>query len=141
MTNDLSIAEFETIVTARVLSRLLTDKDTKCVTESARRDELASKFSNAANGALRELELAVDMRSIYRGGKAFLIYRPTGRIAAEICIDGQYSRGYIRRPKAVLTSKRGYVTAKTIKELEQQTARLGATKHTKGGKYGRNHQS
>ncbi len=140
MSNDLSIAEFETIVTTRVLSRLLTDKDTKCVTESVRREELALKFSSAANGAMKELGLAVDLRSIYRGGKAFIIYRPTGRIAAEICIDGIYKKGFVRRPKAVLTSKRGFVTARTIKELEVQTARLGATKHTKGGKYGRNYQ-
>ena len=141
MTKDLSIAEFETIVTTRVLSRLLTDKDTKCVTESVRREELALKFSNAANGAMRELELSVDLRAIYRGGKTFIIYRPTGRIAAEICIDGIYNRGFVRRPKAILTSKRGFVTAKSLKELEIQTAKLGVTRHTKGGKYGRSYQS
>lgn len=141
MSNDLSIAEFETIVTTRVLSRLLTDKDTKCVTESVRREELALKFSNAANGAMRELELSVDLRAIYRGGKTFIIYRPTGRIAAEISIDGLYHRGFVRRPKAILTSKRGFVTAKSLKELEIQTAKLGATRHTKGGKYGRSYQS
>ena len=141
MKDDLSIAEFETIVTTRVLSRLLTDKDTKCVTESVRREELALKFSNAANGAMRELELSVDLRAIYRGGKTFIIYRPTGRIATEISIDGLYHRGFVRRPKAVLTSKRGFVTAKSLKELEIQTAKLGATRHTKGGKYGRSYQS
>ena len=141
MSNDLSIAEFETIVTTRVLSRLLTDKDSKCVTESVRREELAFKFSSAANGAMRELEVPVDLRAIYRGGKAFIIYRPTGRIAAEISIDGLYHNGFVRRPKAILTSKRGFVTAKSLKELEIQTAKLGATKHTKGGKYGRNYQS
>lgn len=141
MTKDLSIAEFETIVTTRVLSRLSTDKDTKCVTESVRREELASKFSSAANGTLKDLDVAVDLRSICRGGKAFIIYRPTGRIAAEICIDGIYNRGFVRRPKAILTSKRGYVRARTLAELEYQTAKLGATKHTKGGKYGGNHQS
>lgn len=139
MANDLSIAEFETIVTTRVLSRLMTVKETKCVAESVRREELAQKFSSAANGAMRELELAVDLRAIYRGGKAFIIYRPTGRIAAEICADGIYKKGFVRRPKAVLTSKRGYVTARTIKELELETAKLGATRHTKGGKYGRNY--
>ena len=139
MKNDLSIAEFETIVTTRVLSRLLTDKETKCVTESVRREELALKFSNAANGAMRELELPVDLRAIYRGGKTFIIYRPTGRIAAEISIDGLYRHGFIRRPKAILTSKRGYIAARTIKELELETAKLGATRHTKGGKYGRNY--
>ena len=139
MQKDLTITEFEAIVTTRVLSRLLTDNASKCVTESARREELAQKFSIAANGAIRELGLAIDLRSIYRGGRAFIIYKPTGRIAAELVIDGIYRRGYIRRPKAVLVSKSGYAKAKTIKELELETARLGGTKYTKGGKYGRNH--
>jgi len=137
MQNDLSIAEFEAIVTTRVLSRLLNDKETKTIQESVRRDELASKFSIAANGTLREFQVATDLRVILRASRVYIIYQPTGRIACEICIDGEYRGGYVRKPRAILMAKRGYTKAKTINGLQLWTAKLGETAYSKGGYHGK----
>jgi len=141
MQQDLSIMEFETLVTTRVLSRLLTDINTKALTESLSINEMALKFCIASNGVLKDFNLADVLQAIHRGERTYIIFRPTGRISCEVCIDGLYSRGKIRQPKAILTSKRGFIRSKTIRDMADYTNRLGKTNHSKGGRYGKRTQS
>lgn len=140
MQKDLSITEFEAIVTTRVLSRLLNNEETKCIDERVHRQELAEKFSKAVHVTLRDFGFSASFKSISPRGKVFMVYRPTGRIACEVGIDGLDEGDYVRRPRAVLLSKRGYCRATTLKDLELWTAKLGETKHSKGGYHGRNNQ-
>lgn len=139
MQKDLSVAEFETIVTTRVLSRLLNNETTKCVDETVHKTELAEKFAKATHGTLRDFGFSASFKAISPRGKVFIVYRPTGRIACEVGIDGIYQGNYIRKPRAVLLSKRGYCRATTMKGLELWMAKLG--ENLKGGYYGRDSQS
>lgn len=141
MQKDLSTSDFETIVTARVCAVLLRNNATKAYDEELPIHAMAFKFAVASNGVLRDFELQNDLEAISRGRRTYIIFRPTGRIACKVDIDGIYKDGNIRRPKAVLTSRRGFVRAKTMRALAEWTAKLGETKYSKGEKNGNYHQS
>ncbi len=140
MQEDLSISEFEALVTTRVLSRLLTDAQSKTLTETLPVEDMAFKFSVAANGVLKDYGMYVILTAIYRRGRTYIIFRPTGRISCEICMDGLYRNGRIRRPKALLMSKRGYIRSKSLRAMAEFTSSLGNTKYSRGGQNGKNYQ-
>lgn len=140
MQKDLSTGDFETIVTARVCSEFLRDRETKVYIEELPIHAIAFKFAVAANGVLRDFELQNDLEAISRGRRTYIIFKPTGRIACKIDIDGIYQDGLVRRPRAILTSRNGYTKAKTMRGMAEWTARLGATKYSKGETHGNNHQ-
>ncbi len=135
MKDNLSIEEFEILVTARAL----TSPDKQFETFS--RMQIGIKMKSAANNIIEEFGL----REMFRAkttvaGKVLLLHTPTGKVACEICVDGIYRRGIIRRPKAILMNRRGYITAKTMLELAKQVNALGKSRFKKEA-YARNHQS
>lgn len=139
MQQDLSISDFEQIVTTRVCMILLRSKETRTYAEELSPHVMAFKFAIASNGVLKDFELANDLEAIFRGRHTYIIFKPTGRIACEVSVDGTYKNGKISRPKAILTSRRGYARAKTMRRLAEWTAGLGATKYSKGDYHGKHY--
>lgn len=127
MQEDISINEFEAMMTTRVHCVLLKDKG--IIKESCNKNEIALKYAIVANKILADYGLK-DLKAIFRSTRAYIIFVPTGRIACEICVDGDYDGEMIRRSKAVLMSRRGYVRSKTLRDLADYTASRGKTKYS-----------
>lgn len=125
---DLSISEFEAIVTARVYSVLL--RHHGVIKETSNRNDIALKYTIATNRVLGDFGFE-DLKAIFRGRRAYIIYKPTGRIACEICIDGSYEGGMVRRSRATLMSRRGYLRSKSLVDLTNYTASRGRTIYSK----------
>ena len=128
MDEDLTINQFEEILSTRV--HLVSLQSRGVVFEKNKPDELALKYVVASNKILGEYNFD-NLKTICRGGKAFIIYKPTGRIACEVGLDGIYEDGKIRQDKPVLLSRKGFVKSKTLRGLASDTAALGATKYTR----------
>lgn len=135
MQKDLSTSDFETMVTARVCMELL-HEDTSLYS-------LAMRFADASNEVLKNFELQNDLEAISRGCSTYIIFRPTGRIACKLEIDGIYKDGRVRRPRAILTSRRGFTKAKTMRGMAEWTAKLRSTQRFSKGEttHGANHPS
>lgn len=127
MQQDISINEFEAMMTTRVHCELLKEKG--IIKESCYRSEIALKYAIVANKIFADYELG-DLKAIFRSTRAYIIFKPTGRIACEICVDGVYEGERIRRSKGLLMSRRGYVRCKTLRDLIDITASRGKTKYS-----------
>ena len=141
MQTDISINEFEAMMTSRVHCELLRNKG--IIKESCSRNETALKYAIAANKIFDDFGFG-DLKAIFRSTRAYIIFRPTGRIACEICVDGDYHGEMIRRSKGLLMSRRGYVRSKTLRGLMDYTASRGKTKYSnqsKGEVYAKHNQS
>ena len=124
MQEDLSIKEFEAMMTTRVHSLLL--KKQGVVKESCSRNEVALKYAIAANKILDDFGFT-DLKAIFRSRRAYIIFKPTGRIACELCVDGDYRGEEVWRSRAVLMSRKGYLNNKTLREMIDTTASRGKT--------------
>ena len=127
MQTDISINEFEAIMTTRVHCELLRNKG--IVKESCNRNEIALKYAIAANKIFEDFGFR-DLKAIFRSTRAYIIFKPTGRIACEICVDGNYRGEMVRRSKGILMSRRGYARSKTLRNLIDYTASRGKTKYS-----------
>lgn len=127
MQEDISINEFEAIMTTRVHCELLKNKG--IIKESCNKNGIALKYAIVANKIFADYGLK-DLKAIFRSTKAFIIFVPTGRIACEICVDGDYHGETIRRSKGLLMSRRGYIRSKTLRDLADYTASRGKTKYS-----------
>ncbi len=124
MQEDLPIQEFEAMMTTRVHSLPLLGQ--KGIKESSSRNELTLKYTIVANKIFEEYGFT-DLKAIYRSMRAYIIFKPTGRIACEICVDGIYDGENVRRSKAILMSRRGYLKSKTLRKMAEFTASRGKT--------------
>ncbi|MBR2766777.1 hypothetical protein IKD67_01695 [Candidatus Saccharibacteria bacterium] len=135
MDNSLSIEEFEALVTMRALTA------TEKLFETFSRMQIGIKMKIAANEVIEDFKL----KDIFRAkttvnGKVLLLHIPTGKVACEICVDGNYRHGIIRRPKAILMDRKGYIKATDMLELAKQVNSYGKARFKKEA-YARNHQS
>lgn len=128
MQQDIFVSDFEQIITLRVCATQLKNKETKTMIESLPLHSMSLKFAIVANALLRDLDMDNILETIFRGKKVFIIFKPTGRIVAEICIDGVYDGNIVRQPRAILMNRRGYCKMKTIRDLADFTARRGGPK-------------
>ena len=124
MQEDLSITEFEAMMTTRVHSLLL--KSQGIIKESCSRNEIALKYAIAANKIFEEYGFE-DLKAIFRSARAYIIFKPTGRIACEICVDGDYQGELVYRTKGILMSRRGYLKSKSLRDMIDFTASRGKT--------------
>lgn len=124
MQEDLSITEFEAMMTTRVHSLLL--KSQGIIIESCSRNEIALKYAIAANKIFEEYGFE-DLKAIFRSARAYIIFKPTGRIACEICVDGDYRDDMVFRSKGILMSRRGYLKSKSLRDMIDFTASRGKT--------------
>lgn len=124
MQEDLSVDEFEAMITT-IVHCVLARKggSTK---ESFTRSEVALKYAIAANKIFADFGFN-DLKAIFRRSKAFIIFEPTGRIACEIGIDGDYGNYSVRRSRAILMSRRGFVRSGSLRQLIDFTAKKGKT--------------
>ena len=127
MQTDISINEFEAIMTTRVHCELLRNKG--IIKESCNRNEIALKYAIVANKIFEDFGFR-DLKAIFRSTRAYIIFKPTGRIACEICVDGHYRGEMVRRSKGILMSRRGYARSKTLRNLIDYTASRGKTKYS-----------
>lgn len=127
MQEDISINEFEAMMTTFVHCELLRNKG--IIKESCNRNEIALKYAIAANKIFGDFGFG-DLKAIFRSMRAYIIFKPTGRIACEICVDGDYKGGMVRRSKGILMSRRGYAKSKTLRSLIDYTASRGKTKYS-----------
>ena len=135
MQQDIFVSDFEQIITLRVCATQLKDNETKTIIEKLPLHIMSLKFAIVANALLRDLDMDNILETIFRGKKAFIIFKPTGRIAAEICIDGIYDGSIVRQPRAILMNRRGYCKMKTIRDLADFTARQGNPRHNDRRRY------
>lgn len=124
MQADLSITEFEAMMTTRVHCLLL--KNQGIIKESCSRNEIALKYAIAANKIFEDFGF-VDLKAIFRSTRAYIIFKPTGRIACEICVDGKYDGESVRRSKGILMSRRGYLKSSSLRDMTDYTASRGKT--------------
>lgn len=124
MQEDLSITEFEAMMTTRVHSLLL--KNQGIIIESCSRNEIALKYAIAANKIFEEYGFE-DLKAIFRSARAYIIFKPTGRIACEICVDGDYQGELVYRTRGILMSRRGYLKSKSLRDMIDFTASRGKT--------------
>lgn len=127
MQEDISINEFEAMMTSRVHCVLLKNKG--IAKESCNRNEIALKYAIAANKIFEDYEFG-DLKAIFRSTRAYIIFKPTGRIACEICVDGDYRGEMVHRSRGLLMSRRGYIKSKTLRSLIDFTASRGKTKYS-----------
>lgn len=127
MQEDISIKEFEAMMTTRVHCELL--KNQGVIKESCNRNEIALKYAIAANKIFEDFGFG-DLKAIFRSMRTYIIFKPTGRIACEVCVDGEYAGERVRRTKAILMSRRGYLRSKTLRSMMDYTANLGKTKYS-----------
>ena len=124
MKQNLSIAEFEHMLDTRIYAISLQKKGV--VQESCDGKELALKYSIAANKIFADYGID-ELKAIFRSGRSYIIFKPTGRIACEIGIDGVWNNSSVRRANATLLSRNGYIKSKTLEDLVDTTARKGKT--------------
>lgn len=124
MQKDIPINEFEAMMTTRVHCELLKNKG--IVKESCERNELVLKYAIVANRILEDYGFE-DLKAIFRSARAYIIFKPTGRIACEICADGEYRKGIVCRSRALLMSRRGYLKSKSLRDMIDFTASRGKT--------------
>ena len=124
MDRELTIAEFEELINLRI--HMVSLQSQGVVYEKNKISDIKLKYTVAANKILLEHGIT-ELKAIYRGGKAFIIFKPTGRIACEIAADGIYEKEDIRQDRPILLSKYGYIRAKTLQGLIDSTARKGKT--------------
>jgi hypothetical protein len=149
-----SIAEFEAAVTMRVLLDRCIDRRSNSPRDTFSGAELLSQSIFAANDIFKEIAINRELWVRTRGKKAFVFHEPTNRIAAEmVIVSDDAGRGTVRRPRAILLGKKGYLRTPTIGDLVVDTARLGASGFNRRRKrinhnlnerrkyYGKNHQN
>lgn len=124
MDRELEIAEFKELLNLRVHAISLQNRG--MVYEKNKLSDLTLKYTIAANKILAEHGIA-NLKAIYRGGKSFIIFKPTGRIACEIVADVIYKGEFVRQDKPLLLSKYGYLKSTTLQGLIEHTARKGKT--------------
>ena len=112
------------MMTTRVHCLLL--KNQGIIKESCGRNEIALKYAIAANKIFEDFGF-VDLKAIFRSTRAYIIFKPTGRIACEICADGVYSGTEVTRSKAILMSRRGYLKSQSLRDMIDYTASRGKT--------------
>ncbi|MDO4979167.1 MAG: hypothetical protein Q4E47_03385 [Candidatus Saccharibacteria bacterium] len=135
MDKNLSVNEFETLVTMRALTC------SEICFETSLQMQIGIKVKNAANDLVDEFKLNDKFRAKTTAvGRVLLLHIPTKRVACELCIDGIYKDGEIRQPRVILMSRRGYVKEKTLTELANNINARGVSTFRKGS-YGRNHQN
>lgn len=127
MQEDISINEFEAMMTSRVHCVLLKNKS--ITKESCSRNEITLKYAIAANKIFDDYGFE-DLKAIFRSTRAYIIFKPTGRIACEICVDGDYRGDIVRRSHGLLMSRRGYIKSRTLRSLINFTASRGKTKYS-----------
>ena len=124
MNREITIREFEELLNLRV--HMVSLQNRGLVHERNKLQDLTLKYNIAANKILTEHEIS-DLKAIFRGGKSFIIFKPTGRIACEIAVDGVYQKEYVQRDKLVLLAKKGFVRSATLQKLADFTAKQGKT--------------
>ena len=118
-----SVAEFEAMVTTRMLGK----KGYRNIREQFPRSDIKRIFRIIANSCLEDLGLQDEFRVINNPvSGAFLIYMRPRTLLAKFEIDGIYTDAYVSRPRVLLLDKRGGMGAATFRDLaEQKTFRRG----------------
>lgn len=120
MIRNITIKEFETLITTRVLCSHIIDRARYGHGSAFNYNDLLTLGVYATNSILKNLELSDEIWARKRGKKAFLFYERNRKILAELAIDAEAAENGVSRPVFILLGKYGYVKAKTIGDLLAQ---------------------
>lgn len=135
MIRNLSIPEFEAMITQRVLCDRLIDRRTGALRELFTYDELLAQGVFAANDILKEIGINREAWIRVRGRRAYMFHERTNRIMAELgVVSDAAERGLRKRPRFVLLGKKGVIKSPTVGDLVVETAKLGASGFNRRGK-------
>jgi|GEM_PF-980869 len=118
MLRNLTVPEFEAMLTTRVICERLIDR--RSGQKRVFYDELLQQGVYVATDILKEIgaDAWASTWARTRGNRAALVYSQTRRMMAELALvvddDG---RGGKKNPRFILLSRRGYVRQKTIGDL------------------------
>jgi len=128
----LNIAEFESIMTTRLLARR--DWQTGGFREEYDIEELQKMAIWLANDIFKELSYT-DLYVRKTGAHVFIFYQPNRRILGEIVMDGIYSGKKVRQPSFKVSARHGLIGPnETFGEIIKSVASLPRFKKSKGGK-------
>ena len=135
MIRNLSTPEFEAMITQRVLSSRLIDRQTGSCRSTFTYGELLAQGIYAANDILKEIGINREAWVRVRGRRAYMFHEHTNRIMAELgIVSDAAERGMRKRPRYVLLGKRGMIKSPTVGDLVVETAKLGASGFNRRGK-------
>ncbi len=121
------IAELEIIITTKLLIERTFDANKRIIREEFSYSELMGLVTQTINSLIFSAKLS-ELRAVIRKDQIFLVYRPLGRVLAEIGIIGEAtSHEMLRRPKVIIFGKGGRSfgsknLADLISDLTQRSA-------------------
>ncbi len=134
MLRNITIAEFESMITGRVLCDRLVERQTRAPRATFTYEELLTQGVFAANDVLKEIGINREAWIRVRGRRAYMFHEQTNRIMAELGVVSDAAGGGLRkRPRFVLLGKRGVMKSPTVGDLVVETAKLGASDYYRRG--------
>lgn len=112
------INEFESLVTTKLLCERTLDFTKRKIREEFSYSELLGLAVQTLNSLIFSANLQ-DLRAIIRRDQAFIVYRPLGKILAEVGVMGEPTGNkMLRRPKIIIFGKKGVgLRNRSIEEL------------------------
>lgn len=120
--DEISVAQFEVIVTQRVLYQ--------CMSPSATRNgfvphELISKASFIGSKALYDYGFGDECQCQLRGTRIFLVHKRNKRIVAEMVLSSDKAGNHLcKRPQFYLMSRKGFVKQQKLSKLISAVGKL-----------------
>ncbi len=130
MIRNITITEFELMITGRVLCDRLVDRPSGSLRDSFTLEELLTQGVFAANDILKETGANQDVWIRLRGKRAFMFHERSRRIVAEMSVVSDVAgQDMLRRPRYVLLGKRGLLKAPSIGDLIVRAESAPAQNH------------
>lgn len=127
MLKNLTISEFEAMVTTRVLAgSRMRDRRTGAFRSEYPYNEILATATYAANDVLKEIGANRDLWCMMRGRRTYIFHMQTKRIAGELgIVTDNAENGYRKRFRAIVLDRRGYTKQPTLGDLIVTADRLG----------------
>lgn len=113
--------ELESLVTTKLLCERTLDFTKRKIREEFSYSELLGLAVQTLNSLIFSANLQ-DLRAIIRRDQAFIVYRPLGKILAEVGIVGEPTDNQmLRRPKIIIFGRKGAgLRNKSVEELIEE---------------------
>lgn len=130
MLKNLTISEFEAIVTTRVLAEnRLRDKYTGAYRTRYSYSDAQKAATYVANDIFKEIGISDDLWCMVRRRRTYIFHMPTNRIAAELgIVTDDAGNGERKHLRVVVLDRKGYTKYATIGDMDVATHKLGVTK-------------
>ena len=113
--------ELESLVTTKLLCERTLDFTKRKIREEFSYSELLGLAVQTLNSLIFSANLQ-DLRAIVRRDQAFIVYRPLGKILAEVGVMGEPAENkMLRRPKIIIFGRKGAgLQNKSVEELIEE---------------------